>query len=198
MQNLQLTAADLRATQPDGQLSLTSLCSNVDLYASNLEVIQVFNVGRVVAVSVASLEHPESAAPHRVHVGPSIGQQLQSEDLQNAAVVCKPEAQEVEPQSWLYRLTCWSNVRTAPATPLWKPTISSIVLNLCHIPALTSGRANRRLDHVRLYRSLVLGYKKSNRLTRDLVFPSHTGSYMTNFNFPHLLAAHQTKCSSDC
>lgn len=78
MQKLQLAAIDLRETKSDGQVSLIfswiSICFNVDLYVSNLEVLQVFNVSCVVTISVASLEHPESAATHCFDVGPSIRQ----------------------------------------------------------------------------------------------------------------------------
>lgn len=77
------------------------LCFNVALYVPDLEVLQVFDVGRVVTISVASLEHPESVAAHGVHVGPSIRQQLQSQNLQYAAIVCKPATQEVKVQSVL-------------------------------------------------------------------------------------------------
>lgn len=105
MQKLQLTATDLRETKSDSQLSLIfswiSVCFNIELNVSNLEILQVFNIGRVVTISVASLEHPESAATHRVDVRPSIRQELQREDLQNAAIVCKPEAKEAKPQSVL-------------------------------------------------------------------------------------------------
>lgn len=150
-----------------------------DLYVSNLEVLQVFNVGRVVTISVASLEHPESAASHRVHIGPSIRQQLQSEDLQNAAIVCKPEAQGIQSQSvlscdsshHLNQILCshdqpvHSSLFTeTPADQKGEPhlsqlrkTLSSIVLNLCHIMAVATACANIHTHYVQLFRSPTRG-----------------------------------------
>lgn len=52
-----------------------------DLCTTHLEVLQVLYVSGVVAISLASFKHSESAASHCVHIGPSIRQQLQSVDL---------------------------------------------------------------------------------------------------------------------
>lgn len=62
-------------------------------------VLQVFNVRRVIAVPLASLQHLESAATYCVHVGASIRQELQGVDLQHAAVVCKPDDQQAKSHS---------------------------------------------------------------------------------------------------
>lgn len=78
-------------------ISFQNVAVDYDLCDSDLEVLEVFYVSSVVAISLTPLKHPESAAAHCVHIGPSIRQQLQSEDLQHAAIVCKPAANTVQP-----------------------------------------------------------------------------------------------------
>lgn len=55
----------------------------------HLLVLQVLNVSCVVAISVSTSQHPESAPTDGVHQRPAVCQQLQLPDLQHAAIVCK-------------------------------------------------------------------------------------------------------------
>lgn len=59
----------------------------------DLEVFQVLDVGRLVAVSLAPPQHPEAVHAHGVHEGAAVREQLQGVDLQDAAIVCEPGAQ---------------------------------------------------------------------------------------------------------
>lgn len=62
----------------------------------HLLVLQVLNVGGVVAVPVPTSQHTEPPPAHGVHQRPAVRQQLQLPDLQHAAVVCEAGRREGE------------------------------------------------------------------------------------------------------
>ena len=63
---------------------------------THLAVFQVLHVGGVVSVSLTATQHMEAAAPNCVHEGAAVPQHVQLQDIQHAAVVCKPATAATE------------------------------------------------------------------------------------------------------
>lgn len=53
-------------------------------------VLQVLNVSCVIAIPLTSPEHTESASSHCFHIRPAIREHILVQNLQHAAIICKP------------------------------------------------------------------------------------------------------------
>ena len=78
----------------------------------HLLVLQVLDVGSVVAVPVSAAQHPEPPPADGVHQGPAVRKQLDLPNLQHAAIVCKTggsqgEKREAELGHWRWE-SCFS------------------------------------------------------------------------------------------
>lgn len=100
LQKLQLATVHLTHTentediqqelrQKSGSQCLNSLVCPGEF--PDLDVLQVLDVGRVIAIPLTSFEHSESAAAHGFNVRSPVRQPLHVEDLQHTAVVGETE-----------------------------------------------------------------------------------------------------------
>lgn len=91
-----------------GKLCPTTVGADA-LPLSHLPVLQVLDVGSVVAVPVSPAQHPEPPPANGVHQGPPVRQQLNLPNLQHAAIVSKTGGSQGEKRRAELGYQCWES-----------------------------------------------------------------------------------------